>query len=71
LRVPEDPLHEIEVHEVSKEFAQCWKAAGLHIQAQARGLNLGWLKSQLVLPFLEHISFSLGNQLFFIRIEMD
>jgi len=69
LRAPRDPLHEIEMHEVSDEFARCWQAAGRHIQKQQQGPLHGWLKSNLNPPFLEHLSFRLGNQLFFIRIE--
>jgi len=69
LRVPSDPLHEIEMHEISDEFARCWQAAGRHIQKQAQGPLHGWLKSNLNPPFLEHLSFRLGNQLFFIQIE--
>lgn len=55
--------------EVSAEFAQCWQVAGRHLQAQLQGSNQFWLKATLVPPFLEHLSFRLGNQLFFIRIE--
>jgi hypothetical protein len=57
------------MHKASEEFARCWQAAGRHIQTQAQGpLNSG-LKANLNPPFLEHLSFRLGNQLFFIRIE--
>jgi hypothetical protein len=60
---------EIEMHEVSEEFARCWQAAGRHIEKQAQGPLQSWLKASLNPPFLEHLSFRLGNQLFFIRIE--
>ena len=62
-------MHGIEMHEVSREFASCWQAAGLHIQTRVQGPMHSWLKSNLNPPFLEHLSFRLGNQLFFIRIE--
>jgi hypothetical protein len=62
-------MHDIEMHEVSEEFARCWQAAGRHIQIQAQGPLQSWLKANLNPPFLEHLSFRLGNQLFFIRIE--
>src|ERR1700730_3431391 len=62
-------MHEIETHIVSEEFASCWQAAGRHIEAQAQGPLHSWLKVNLNPPFLEHLSFRLGNQLFFIRIE--
>ncbi len=57
------------MHEVSPEFTKCWQAAGLHIQNQMRDGGLNWLRANLTPPFLEHLSFRLGNQLFFIRIE--
>jgi len=52
----------------SPGFAQCWSAAGRHLQAQAEG-TLFWLRSHLNPPFLEHLSFRIGNQVFFIRVE--
>ena len=36
---------------------------------QVQGPLHSWLKANLNPPFLEHLSFRLGNQLFFIRIE--
>jgi hypothetical protein len=62
-------LETIEMHETSDEFARCWNSAGRHIDSNAQGPLQGWLKAALVPPFLEHLSFRLGNQLFFIRIE--
>jgi len=61
-------MYEISMSEASSEFTECWKAAGIHIQNQAQGGLRGWLKVDLNPPFLEHLSFRLGNQLFFIRI---
>jgi hypothetical protein len=57
------------MHEVSEEFTRCWRAALRHIEAQARAPLQSWLKANLQPPFLEHLSFRLGNRLFFIRIE--
>ena len=62
-------MHDIEMHRVSEEFARRWQAAGRHIQTQVQGPLHSWLKVNLNPPFLEHFSFRLGNQLFFIRIE--
>jgi hypothetical protein len=62
-------MHDIEMHHVSEEFARCWQVAGRHIQNQMQGPLHSWLKAHLNPPFLEHLSFRLGNQLFFIRIE--
>jgi hypothetical protein len=61
-------MYDIEMQGASQEFARCWKAAGLHIQRMAQG-QVPWLKSNLHPPFLEHLSFRMGNQLFFIRLE--
>ncbi len=62
-------MHQIEMHEVSEEFAACWKAAGNHLNRQVDGGIQSWLRAHPYPPFLEHLSFRLGNQLFFIRIE--
>lgn len=53
---------------VTEEFARCWKAAGLHLDAQGDG-SIKWLRAHIDPPFLEHLSFRLGNQLFFIQVE--
>ena len=62
-------MHDIHMSEVTEEFARCWNAAGLHIQNQAQGPLQSWLRAHLNPPFLEHISFRLGNQLFYIQLE--
>lgn len=64
-------MHDIEMHEASPEFAECWRAAMKHISQQAEGKSDIWLRAHLHPPFLEHFSFRLGNQLFFVRIEDD
>ena len=61
-------MHNIHMAEVSEEFAKCWQAAGLHLQEQGQGA-LKWLRAHLNPPFLEHLSFRIGNQLFFVRVE--
>lgn len=72
-RRPQPPargaLFDIEMPKVSEEFQRCWQAAGQHIQKQAQGPLHSWLRAHLKPPFLEHLSFRLGNQLFFVRIE--
>ena len=55
--------------EVTEDFAKCWQAAGIHLDKKFDGGIHSWIKSNLTPPFLEHLSFRLGNQLFFIRIE--
>ena len=62
-------MHNIEMTEVSEDFARCWKAAGLQIQNQAQGTLQSWIRANLEPPFLEHLSFRLGNQLFYIQLE--
>ena len=64
-----DQMHDIEMHKASEEFAKCWQAAGVHLQRQAQGPLQSWLKANLSPPFLEHLSFRLGNQLFYLRLE--
>ena len=46
-------MHEIEMHEVSEEFALCWQAAGRHLQAHMQGAS-SWIKASLNPPFLDH-----------------
>lgn len=62
-------MYDIEMHEVSPEFEKCWQAAGSHLDSQVQDGLQAWLRAHLTPPFLEHLSFRLGNQLFFIRIE--
>lgn len=61
-------MYDIEMQEMTPEFFECWKVAGVHLNNQVRGGIQSWLRSHPYPPFLEHISFRLGNQLFFIRI---
>ena len=62
-------MHDIESHDVEEVFSLCWQAAGNHLQTRTGDGAVSWLKADLRPPFLEHLSFRLGNQLFFIRIE--
>jgi hypothetical protein len=50
------------------EFALAWNAAGRQLEIAAQGPIQSWLKANLYPPFLERLSFRLGNQLFFIRL---
>ena len=63
-----ESLFEIPMAVASDEFAACWRAAGHHLHTQSQS-PLDWLRAHVNPPFLEHLSFRLGNQLFFIRIE--
>lgn len=62
-------MHEIEMAEMSQAFFACWKAAGVHLSRQVDGGIQSWLRAHPYPPFLEHLSFRLGNQLFFVRVE--
>lgn len=62
-------MHEIDMHKMSDAFFHCWKAAGIHLSNQIDGGLWSWLRAHPYPPFLEHFSFRLGNQLFFIRVE--
>ncbi len=55
--------------EMSEAFFPCWKAAGIHLSKQVDGGIQSWLRAHPFPPFLEHLSFRLGNQLFFVRVE--
>ena len=61
-------MYHIEMHQVSDDFVNCWRAAITHLETKGRE-GIKWLKSDLIPPFLDHISFRIGNQLFFVRIE--
>jgi hypothetical protein len=62
-------MYKVEAQEMSPEFLTCWKAAGAHLNSQAQGGIQSWLRAHPHPPVLEHLSFRLGNQLFFIRVE--
>jgi hypothetical protein len=62
-------MYEIEMQEMSGAFFPCWKAAGIHLSQQVDGGIQSWLRAHPYPPFLEHLSFRLGNQLFFVRVE--
>jgi len=62
-------MHNVEAAEATEDFAKCWQASVQHIQTQAQGSIESWLRGHLRPPFLEHLSFRLGNQLFYIRLQ--
>lgn len=62
-------MHEITMAEPSRDFLAMWRAAGHHIQSFFQDGLQSWLKVDPRPPFLEHLSFRLGNQVFFIRVE--
>jgi hypothetical protein len=62
-------MYNIDMQEMSDEFKNCWASAGNHINQQTDTNILSWLRAHPYPPFLEHLSFRIGNQLFFIRVE--
>lgn len=62
-------MHSIEMQEMSDAFLKIWQSAGAHLAAQVHGEPLAWLRAHPNPPYLEHLSFRIGNQLFFIRVE--
>lgn len=68
--VPSDdlPMFEVKQAEPSTLFKQAWSAAGTHIQRRAGG-GLNWLRADLNPPMAEHLSFRMGNQIFFVFVE--
>jgi hypothetical protein len=62
-------MHEITMAEPSRDFLAMWNAAGNHIQSFFQDGLQSWLKVDPSPPFLEHLSFRLGNQVFFLRLE--
>lgn len=59
----------IDEQEMTPEFAEMYQAAGRYLNKQVQDGIQFWLKASLTPPFLEHLSFRLGNQLFFIRLK--
>lgn len=61
-------MYHIEKQHVPKEFHDCMLAAIGHLEQQMQEGQLAWLRADIQPPFLEHLSFRLGNQLFFILL---
>jgi len=59
-------MYDINQNEVTDEFVKCWMSAGRYLDSQ-KG-ELIWLRTHLAQPMIEHLSFRLGNQIFFIQI---
>lgn len=62
-------METIEMQEMPDAFLSCWKAAAIHLSQQVDGGIQTWLRAHPYPPFLEHLSFRLGNQLIFVRVE--
>lgn len=62
-------MQPIPVDAPSEDFIPCLAAAAKHLDRTAGDGALAWLKADALPPFLEHLSFRLGNRLFFVRVE--
>ena len=60
-------MYQIEMHDVSIDFVEAWKEAIKHLFLKGREA-IKWLKCDLTPPIVEHISFRIGNQIFFVRL---
>lgn len=61
-------MYDIYMEDPTKDYIDVWAAAGKHLTVMAQD-SISWIKSDPNPPFLEHLSFRLGNQIFFLRIE--
>jgi len=61
-------MYQIEQKEPSLNFKRAWQAAGGHIQKQGHG-SVNLLRGNLNPPMAEHLSFRVGNKLFFVFVE--
>ena len=54
---------------LSQTFVDCFNLAGSQIQRAAKSVGiLFWLKKTPLGPYLEHLSFRIGSELYFVRI---
>ena len=63
-------MYEIQQEEFPRDFTLAWESAGMHIQQMGQE-GIHWLHATLNTPVIEHLSFRLGNQLFFIYVDTD
>ena len=64
----ENHMHPVPINKVSQEFTDCWVAAIQHIATRVDPNTIFFIKQDLTPPFLEHISFRLGNQIFCVHV---
>ena len=48
-------MYEVETQDMSPEFLECWKAAGIHISNQVQGGLQSWLKATPFPPVKEAV----------------
>jgi hypothetical protein len=62
-------MYDIEMQKMEPEFFSCWQAAAIHLNSQVQDGTMAWIRAHPYPPYMEHLSFRIGNQLFFIRVE--
>jgi len=60
-------LYPIEYTPANQDYLDAWSVAGNHLYKISQG-SINWLKADPIPPFLEHLSFRLGNKTFFVRL---
>jgi hypothetical protein len=61
-------VYQVEQEEPTHQFGLAWQAAGRHLQS-CGGEGINWLRASLDPPLAEHLSFRIGNRLFFVYVE--
>ena len=61
-------MYDIYMEKPTQDYYDIWAAAGNHLGNMSQGA-IGWIKSEPTPPFLENLSFRLGNKIFFVRLE--
>ena len=61
-------MYDVVQDEPSDDFKRAWQAAGRHL-GPLGGDSFNWLRADLNPPMTEHLSFRLGNQIFFVYVE--
>lgn len=61
-------MYRIEQEKPSQEFEQAWLSAGRFLASKG-GEGQKWIRDNLNLPIIEHLSFVIGSQLFFVFVE--
>lgn len=63
-------MYDVTQQPPTKKFRTAWAAAGQHLQRRGEDA-INWLRADLDPPMAEHLSFRLGNRLFFVFVEVD
>ncbi len=70
VHAPPVKMYHVDQGEPSEKFQLAWHSAGVYLQNLGKN-ELTWLRADLHLPMAEHLSFRLGNQLFFVFVEAE